>query len=376
MTVPTSKSTYATVAMKGGGYYSQRTRGAKDVIDNAVSMLEDAVAALPTRTTERNIQIADYGAADGGTSKQAIYRTISALRKRYPQHQITVTYSDLPGNDYSTLFRNLTGVDDDSEDNYLKDFGSVFVNACSIGFHSQLMPDQTLDIGFSATAMHYVSEKPCQIPNHVHMVGASGSALDAFSRQARDDWNRILLSRAAELKPGGRLVFMNFGIDEDGRYLGNTGGINMFNTFNDIWNELHEEGSITHDEWVDATFSQFYRTREEFCAPLVDPSSEVYQSGLRLVSAHTGVVKCPYRAAYEAAGETMSTQEFAASYIPTLRSWSETVFATALDSARPENARAALGDLFYQRYEDRVAADPTGNAMDYVHCYLAIEKIL
>ena len=376
MTVRTSKSTYATVSMKGGGYYSQRTRGAKDVIDNAVSMLEDAVAALPARTTERSIQIADYGAADGGTSKQAIYRTISALRERYPQHQVTVTYSDLPGNDYSTLFRNLTGVDDDSDDNYLKDFGNVFVNACGIGFHSQLMPDQTLDIGFSATAMHYVSEKPCQIPNHVHMVGASGSALDAFSRQARDDWNRILLSRAAELKPGGRLVFMNFGIDEDGRYLGNTGGINMFNTFNDIWNELHEEGSITHDEWVDATFSQFYRTREEFCAPLVDPSSEVYQSGLRLVSAHTGVVKCPYRAAYEAAGETMSTQEFAASYIPTLRSWSETVFATALDSARPEDARAALVDLFYQRYEDRVAADPTGHAMDYVHCYLAIEKIL
>ena len=94
------------------------------------------------------------------------------------------------------------------------------------------------------------------------------------------------------------------------------------------------------------------------------------------MSAHTGVVKCPYRAAYEAAGETMSTQEFAASYIPTLRSWSETVFATALDSDRPEDTRAALVDLFYQRYEDRVAADPTGHAMDYVHCYLAIEKIL
>lgn len=375
MTVSTSKNTYATVSMKGGGYYSQRTRGAKDVIDSAVGMLEDAVAALPARIMEHSIQIADYGAADGGTSKHAIYRTISALRKRYPQHQVAVTYSDLPGNDYSTLFRNVTGVNDDSGDNYLKDFSNIFVNACGTGFHSQLMPDQTLDIGFSATAMHYVSEKPCQISNHVHMVGASGDALDAFSRQARDDWNQILLSRAAELKPGGRLVFMNFGIDEDGRYLGNTGGINMFNTFNDIWHELHEEGLITHDEWVDATFSQFYRTREEFCAPLVDPSSEVYQSGLRLVSAHTDVVKCPYRAAYEAAGGTMSTQEFATSYIPTLRSWSETVFATALDSSRPEDARAALVDQFYQRYEDRVAADPTGHAMDYVHCYLAIEKI-
>ncbi len=376
MTNRTSKSTYATVSMKGGGYYSQSTRGAKDVIDNAVDMLEDAVAALPTRTAQENIQIADYGAADGGTSKHAIYRTISALRQRYRQHQITVTYSDLPSNDYSTLFRNITGVNNASRENYLKDFDNVFVNACGIGFHKQLMPDQTLDIGFSATAMHYISEKPCQILNHVHMIGASGCALDAFSRQARDDWNRILLSRAAELKPGGRLVFINFGIDEDGRYLGNTGGVNMFNTFNDIWHELHEDKLITHDELIDATFSQFYRTREEFCAPLVDPSSDVYQSGLRLISAHTNVVKCPYRAAYEAAGSTMSSQEFATSYIPTLRSWSETVFATALDSDRPENTRAALVDLFYQRYEDRVAADPTGHAMDYVHCYLAIEKVL
>ena len=72
MTDRTFKSTYATVSMKGGGYYSQSTRGAKDVIDNAVDMLEDALAALPARTAQENIQIADYGAADGGNSKQSI----------------------------------------------------------------------------------------------------------------------------------------------------------------------------------------------------------------------------------------------------------------------------------------------------------------
>ena len=55
MTDRTFKSTYATVSMKGGGYYSKQTRGAKDVIDNAVGMLEDAVAALPERTVEENI---------------------------------------------------------------------------------------------------------------------------------------------------------------------------------------------------------------------------------------------------------------------------------------------------------------------------------
>ena len=39
--------TAATTSMKGGGYYSQSTRGAKDVIDNAAPMLMEAVAALP-----------------------------------------------------------------------------------------------------------------------------------------------------------------------------------------------------------------------------------------------------------------------------------------------------------------------------------------
>ena len=39
--------TAATTSMKGGGYYSQSTRGAKDVIDNASAMLMEAVAALP-----------------------------------------------------------------------------------------------------------------------------------------------------------------------------------------------------------------------------------------------------------------------------------------------------------------------------------------
>ena len=66
--------------MKGGGYYSESTRGAKDVIDNASGMLMDAVAALPEPAPGRPIQIADYGAADGGTSKKSIRDTPCLLR--------------------------------------------------------------------------------------------------------------------------------------------------------------------------------------------------------------------------------------------------------------------------------------------------------
>jgi len=71
----------------------------------------------------------------------------------------------------------------------------------------------------------------------------------------------------------------------------------------------------------------------------------------------------------------MSAREFAESYVPTLRSWSEAVFLSGLNDARPTEERHQIVDTFYQRYEDRVASDPGGHAMDYVHCYLAVEKV-
>ena len=123
-----------------------------------------------------------------------------------------------------------------------------------------------------------------------------------------------------------------------------------------------------------APLAQFYRTKEEFAAPL-QPAGAAYAAGLRLISARTGVVKCPYRRAFEEAKGAMSPRDFAESYVPTLRSWSETVFANALDPARPAEERRAVVDLCYRRYEDTVAAEPNRHAMDYVHCYLAIENV-
>ena len=75
----------------------------------------------------------------------------------------------------------------------------------------------------------------------------------------------------------------NFCIDEQGRYLGNTGGINMFDTFAMLWRRLVDDGTITGEEYADTAFPQFYKTLEEYCAPLTEPDNAVYRSGLRLV---------------------------------------------------------------------------------------------
>ena len=66
----TTTKTAQALSMKGAGYYSQRTRGAEDVTDNAADMLFDAVQALPEPLDGQPVRIADFGAADGGTSKK------------------------------------------------------------------------------------------------------------------------------------------------------------------------------------------------------------------------------------------------------------------------------------------------------------------
>lgn len=361
------------LSMRSGGYYSERTVGARHVIEKALPMVQAALEMVPTRAGR--VRLADFGCADGGTSQTMWASLVEALRVAGDDRDIEVLYTDLPSNDFSTLFKQMQGIIGNPDLAFQNRWPAVFVHGCGTGFHRQLMGSGSLDLGFSATAMHYVSEKPTEIAGHVHMVGASPEERAAFEAQAAADWQAILLARAAELVPGGRFICLNFGIDEEGRYLGGTGGIDMFGRFAAHWRALADAGDITEDEFRRATFVQHYRTLDEFTAPFQDPNSAVSKAGLVLKSAETWLTPCPFQQAFENAGGSMSPREFAVSYIPTLRSWSETVFKSAL-SDRPDAEAQSLVDRFYQAYEDEVANSPDGHAMDYVHIVLDIEKAL
>ena len=79
MTIQTSElNTQAVLAMKGAGYYSARTAGAKHAIDKVRPMLENALQSLPNQAI---LRLADFGAADGGTSQEMWAGLIEKLRK-------------------------------------------------------------------------------------------------------------------------------------------------------------------------------------------------------------------------------------------------------------------------------------------------------
>ena len=357
------------IAMRGGGYYSLATIGAKHVIDAATPMVLAALEEM-SLPQGRPFTLGDFGCADGGTSIDMVRATLQALRARDRALPISMVYSDQPRNDFNALFQILNG--GTPIESYLEDFEGLHVSAAATSFYRQVLPPESLDIGFSATAMHWLSAKPGDITGHVQAVGATGAELAAFAEQGRRDWEVILCHRAAELVSGGALVFANFCRDEAGRYLGNTEGVHMFDSFNEIWQAFVAAGRITAAEYQAMTLPQYYKTVEEFAAPFEDRESPVYRAGLRLVGIETRVTPCPFAADFREQGDAAA---FAKAYIPTLRSWTESTFAGGLSAERPAAERQAIIDDYYDEYERLVREAPEGHGMDYVHAFMTARKV-
>ena len=357
------------ITMSGGGLYSLATIGAKHVIDAATPLVLEAINALPLESIQQGVTISDMGCADAGTSLTMIGKAIDEVSSRAPEAPISIVYTDQPRNDFNALITNVYGLG--PFETYLNNRDNVFPLVSGTSFYRQIIPSGSLNLGFSATAMHWLSQKVCNISNHVQAVGAQGSELEAFRQQAHSDWRQILMHRANELKPGGKLVLINFGTDEAGRYLGNTGGINMFDTFNQIWQFFLDQKRINREEYENMTLPQYYNSVEEFSAPLVNSEEAVYQAGLRLDHIDTGIVKCPFAEDFVNHGDSA---RFAEKYIPTIRSWNESIYFNALSSDRPIEARREIIEDYYDTYKTMVRENPEGHGMDYVHAYMVISK--
>ena len=151
--------------------------------------------------------------------------------------------------------------------------------------------------------------------------------------------------------------------------MGHTGGHNMFDVLNTLWQRFVADGVVRPDEYARMTLPTYYRTVEECTRPLTDPGSPVYRAGLRLEHCETRVVPCPYAAAFERHG---NAARFAREYIPSLRSWSESTFLAALAPDRPTEERQRIIERYYGTYETLVRESPGGHRKDNVHLYLTL----
>jgi len=253
--------------MEGHGAYNRSSRVQAAGSSPAVALLDKAARQVPLTTASEPVVIVDYGSSEGHNSLAPFTVAISVLRERIGRERaISVVHTDLPGNDFSALFQTLAF----DPDSYLRDDPRVFPSAIGRSFYEQILPDSTVTLGWSSWAVQWLSRVPGLIPDQVQVAYSQDTAArEAFYQQAAEDWRCFLNHRAAELRPGGRLVVLSMALDDRGDFGYRPCVVAIYGAVLD----LVDEGFITMEEARRMVIPTIGRSRQDFMAPFVDTGS-------------------------------------------------------------------------------------------------------
>lgn len=243
------------------GSYSASSRLQAAGLAPAITLFEQAARAVPIPRSPRPIVIADYGAATGHNSLLPIGAAISALRSRTrTEHSVLVTHTDVPDNDFTALFRTLS----DDPDTYLKKDQASFASAVGRSFYTQILPSNSVNLGWSSWAIQWLSTVPCPIPDHVQVsYSRDESVRAAYTRQAAHDWHEFVAFRGRELCPEGQLVVLTMAIGDDDEF----GYRPLLAAMLAGLTELVERGVVSADERAGMSIPTVGRRAADFLAP-------------------------------------------------------------------------------------------------------------
>ncbi|PND59164.1 SAM-dependent methyltransferase [Mycobacterium sp. ENV421] len=245
----------------GSHTYTESSRLQAAGLRTATARFEAAARIVAIPRAPQPIAIVDYGAATGYNSLLPIGAAISVIRKRTrSDHAILVAHTDVPGNDFTTLFSTLA----DDQDSYLKKDSATYASVVGRSFYSQILPSDSIALGWSSWAIHWLRRVPVPIADHVEIsYSADEEARRAYARQAAEDWRDFVAFRGRELAPGGRLLVLTVGLKPDG-----TSGFEA--AFDAIMTALHQfvrDGLITAEEMRRMSIPSTGRDEKDFRAP-------------------------------------------------------------------------------------------------------------
>jgi SAM dependent carboxyl methyltransferase len=322
------------------GSYTASTRLQAAGLQAAIKLFEDAAAVVPLPRPSQPIVIADYGASSGHNSLLPVCAAIAVLRKRTrSDHSTLVVHTDVPENDFSAMFRTLS----EDPDSYLSKDTATFASAIGRSFYTQILPSNSVNLGWSSWAIQWLSRVPGPIPNHVQVDYCNDDAVrDAYARQAAHDWHEFIAFRGRELSREGRLVVMTMAVDDDGDF----GYRPMLGALVDTLDELAAQQLLTADEVHRMCIPTVGRRRADFLAPFA-PKGRFEQ--LEIEHLEVFDAEDRYWAQYQT---DRDAEAFGAQWAQFCRAAVFPTMATALDGG----VNDPRSTDFYERLEAGIAA--------------------
>ncbi len=330
----------ATVApMQGAGFYNRNSSLQAANQASAVPLLEAAAREVPADSDR--LVLADYGSSEGRNSMRPVSAALGVLRKeRALGIPITVAHVDLPSNDFASLLTLIDG----SPDSYLRGHENVWPVAVGRSHFGQVFPDASVDLGWSANAIHWMSENPANVRDHGWAIfSKDADARRKVEDRVAKDWTDFLSARSRELKPGGKMVcqFMARGETCHGfEYIADA-----------FWASVEEacrDGIVDPDELALMTALSAGRSAQQVRAPFVRGEFE----GLTIRD--MAIVAAP-DPIYDAYWETGDAQQFGRIWSDLMRAANGPGFVHGLQG---KAHREAVLTAVHDRLARRLAADP------------------
>jgi hypothetical protein len=352
--------------MLGHGFYNKNSHAQGKANTYGLPLLVEAIHEIDLGEIGDEFRIADYGSAQGQNSLLPMKTAIAEIRKLAATSDktaipISVTHTDLPTNDWTTLFQTVLF----SPDSYLVGERDVFCFGSGTSIYQQIFPPNHIALGYSAITEHWLSRKPCNIPNQIWSARATGQVHDTWAQQAKADWHAFLQDRALEMRPSARLVIVGSGADA----AGNSGAEGLIDLANNILQQLIEDNSIYPDEYEQMAIPTYYRTAQEWKEPFTSALAQT--SGLSLDHFEEVALVDVYLEEFQQSGEA---EAFAEAYTDFFKAAFEPCLFVSLRDTRTAQSRQQVIDSFSNKLRTALAQDPTKYSCRWILHLMLISK--
>jgi hypothetical protein len=324
--------------MDGAGFYNEHSAQQQQAAAAGVSMLEQAASEVPL-PRDGPVVVADYGASEGRNSLRPLGAALDRIRAR-PEGAtppVWVVHTDLPGNDYSSLFETV------ARDPHSYARPGVFTFAAGRSFYEPLLPAGSVALGWSATAVVWLSRTPCPLPGHLFSYASTGERRSVWAAAAAADWETFLRLRADELRPGGQMVVTTL--------LSGPGYLDWMALVEAGARDAVDAGILRTGELEAMVLPTYIREPGEFVGA-------VERTGLPLTLAGSAVRVAP-DPAFDALQDHRDAREYSRAAIAAYRAFSEPALMSALDADRTPSQRAAIAGALYEHTRARLEGAPT-----------------
>ncbi|CAN1189289.1 Indole-3-acetate O-methyltransferase 1 [Linum perenne] len=266
------------LCMKGGqgaSSYANNSKAQALHARSVVHILEEALDKVQLHPREAVFRVVDLGCSSGNNTVSTVEAIIKHMIKRFKAAglelpEFSAFFSDLPSNDFNTLFKLLPAFPNG-------DIGGgveYFVGGVPGSFYKRLFPTNSVHFFHSAFSLHWLSQVPEVVMDRrssaynrgkVFIHGAKESTVGAYRQQFRIDLGGFLKARSLELTSGGTMFLVCLGrTSPDPTHQGGAGL--LFGThFQDSWNDLVQQGLISSEK------------RDSFNIPIYAPSLQEFR---------------------------------------------------------------------------------------------------